>query len=101
MTGRTSNGFWRPTDTLDVSPGDALRYGLKSGAKARIVSRYGSAELPVRVSQSMRDGEVFATFHSPDVFLNQVTGPYRDGYTTTPEYKITTVRMEVANDGGV
>jgi len=94
MTARTQNNFWRETDTLDISAGDASRYGLSTGTKVRVVSRYGSAELPIRVSGSVRSGDVFATFHSPRVFLNGVTGPHRDNTTATPEYKITAVRLE-------
>ena len=41
----------------------------------------------------MRPGEVFATFHDPDAFLNRVIGPYRDGVTHTPEYKRTAVHL--------
>jgi predicted molibdopterin-dependent oxidoreductase YjgC len=37
---------------------------------------------------------VFATFHTPEVFLNLVTSSERDGITGTPEYKRTSVRIE-------
>ena len=50
--------------------------------------------LPVRVSNSVRPGELFATFHTAQVFLNHVTSPNRDGHTGTPEYKITAVAVE-------
>jgi hypothetical protein len=39
-------------------------------------------------------GELFATFHTPAVFLNQVTSPHRDRHTLTPEYKVTAVRID-------
>lgn len=39
-------------------------------------------------------GELFTTFHTAEVFLNNVTSPYRDKYTLTPEYKVTAVRVE-------
>ena len=94
MTSRTRNIYWRDTDTLDISAADAARHGLSNGQTVRVVSRYGSAELPVRVTGTVAPGELFATFHSPLVFLNAVTGPHRDGITLTPEYKITAVRLE-------
>jgi len=34
------------------------------------------------------------SFHTAEVFLNNVTSPYRDKYTLTPEYKVTAVRVE-------
>jgi len=42
----------------------------------------------------VKPGEVFATFHSPKVFLNLVTNPVRDGITDTPAYKVTAVSVE-------
>ena len=94
MTMRTANRILRATDTLDIAPVDADRLGLKDTAQVRIKSSYGEAVLPVRISKAVRAGELFATFNDPSVFLNLVTGPHRDGYVDTPEYKITAVRIE-------
>jgi formate dehydrogenase major subunit len=94
MTMRTANTALRATDTLDIAPEDADKLGLYSGQHVRVKSRYGEAELPVRISKSVRAGELFATFNDPSVFLNLLTGPYRDRYVDTPEYKVTSVRIE-------
>lgn len=94
MTRRTKNAELRPTDTLDISPGDAVRLGLRDGAPVTVRSRYGNARMPVRVTDRVRPGEVFATFHTADAFLNRVTGSRRDPVTGTPEYKVTAVRLE-------
>lgn len=94
MTRRTRNNELRPTDTLDVGPRDAARLGLADGDRVRVTSRYGTAILPVRVTEAVGNGQAFATFHDPAVGLNAVTGPHRDGVTGTPEYKITAVRIE-------
>jgi formate dehydrogenase major subunit len=94
MTGRTRNQLLRPTDLLDVSTVDAAAAGLHSGDIVTIRSRHGAATLPVRISADMKPGELFATFHDPAVFLNEVTGPERDRFTGTPAYKVTAVRLE-------
>jgi formate dehydrogenase major subunit len=94
MTMRTANRILRRTDTLDIAPQDADRLGLKDGVHARVTSRYGEAVLPVRLRDSLRSGELFATFNDPSVFLNLVTGPHRDNFADTPEYKVTAVRVE-------
>jgi formate dehydrogenase major subunit len=94
MTSRTRNVELRPGDFLDISPRDAERLCLRDGECARIRSRYGSAALPVKISDGVRDGVLFATFHTPEVFLNLVTSPERDGVTGTPEYKRTAVQVE-------
>jgi predicted molibdopterin-dependent oxidoreductase YjgC len=39
-------------------------------------------------------GDVFATVHTAEAFLNQMTGPHRDPRMATPEYKVTTVRLD-------
>lgn len=96
MTSRTKNSLLRPSDVLDISPRDAQRLGLQEGTRVRICSRYGEAVLPVHLSPAVRDGEVFATFHTAEIFLNRVTGPYRDTHTHTPEYKLTAIRIERA-----
>jgi formate dehydrogenase major subunit len=60
----------------------------------RIVSHYGSATLPAQVSPAVREGELFATFHTAKAFLNNVTGDHVDRTAGTPEYKVTAVRLE-------
>jgi formate dehydrogenase major subunit len=94
MTMRTKNSELRPTDALEISPEDAELLRLVDGERVRVRSRYGEAELPVRINSAITPGELFTTFHSAEVFLNNVTGPYRDAYTGTPEYKVTAVRIE-------
>jgi len=39
-------------------------------------------------------GDFSRPYHTAEVFLNNVTSPYRDKYTLTPEYKLTAVRVE-------
>jgi len=94
MTSRTANTLLRPHDYLDISAEDAGRLGLSTGQHVRIRSRYGEAILPIKIQDSVRPGELFATFHTPGAFLNYVTSPHRDKYVNTPEYKITAVRLE-------
>lgn len=93
MTDRTLNHKLRPTDTLDIHPADAGAYGIVEGAPVRVRSRYGEAVLPARLDKGVRRGELFATFHSPKIFLNLVTGPARDKTSDTPAYKVTAVSI--------
>jgi formate dehydrogenase major subunit len=94
MTSRTSNNLLRPEDVLDISFEDASRLRLTINQRVRIRSRYGETTLSVRLGDSVKPGELFATFHTPDVFLNRVTSPHRDHHVGTPEYKVTAVRIE-------
>jgi formate dehydrogenase major subunit len=93
MTMRTRNAELRPMDLLDISPVDAARLNLIEGELVRIRSRYGETVLPVRITSAVSAGEVFATFQTPQVFLNRVTSPHRDSHVETPEYKVTAVEI--------
>jgi len=94
MTMRTPNAELRATDLLDISAEDANRLNLHNGERVRVHSAYGEAVLLIRITPSVKPGELFATFHTTEVFLNRVTSPHRDRYVKTPEYKITAVRIE-------
>jgi formate dehydrogenase major subunit len=94
MTLRTPNAKLRDQDYLDISAKDAEHLGFSDGQRVRIRSRYGEAILPVCINDTVRPGELFATFHTPAVFLNRLTSPHRDRFVDAPEYKITAVRIE-------
>ena len=96
MTMRTKNTVFRATDSLDIAPSEARRLGLPDGARVRLRSRHGEAELPLHFNDALQPNQVFTTFHTAEVFLNQVTSPHRDGYVGTPEYKVTAVRIDAA-----
>ena len=96
MTMRTANVKLRPVDLLDISAPDAKRLGINDGECIHLRSRYGEAILPIRITPTVKPGELFATFHTAEVFLNRVTSPHRDRYVKSPEYKVTAVRIEKA-----
>jgi formate dehydrogenase major subunit len=95
MTSRGGLDRLRPEDRLDISPVDADRVGLQEGDPTLVTSRYGQVTLPVHVSGEVAPGQLFATFHTADAFVNLLTGPHRDPVTATPAYKITAVRLEL------
>ncbi|HEY3496328.1 MAG TPA: formate dehydrogenase subunit alpha [Polyangiaceae bacterium] len=94
MTARTPNLTFRPADLLDVSPADAVEHGLSQAERVAVVSRHGRVVVRVNIDPALRPGQLFATFHTADVFLNRLTSGEHDGITHTPEYKVTAVRIE-------
>jgi formate dehydrogenase major subunit len=94
MTGRCRTRELRPADRLEMAQTDADMAEVRNGDAVRLISRYGSAVLPVHISAAIRAGDLFATFHTADIFLNNVTGSQRDRTAGTPEYKVTAVRIE-------
>jgi formate dehydrogenase major subunit len=93
MTLRTRNRDIRPSDLLMLNPRDGLDLSLHDGESVKVESRWGEIVLPVSISESIRPGEAFATFHSPEIFVNRITGPHRDRYVQAPEYKVTAIRI--------
>jgi formate dehydrogenase major subunit len=97
MTGRSAGQLaLRPTDTLDMHPLDAERLHLREGMPIHVESRHGTAVIPLRVTDMVAPGQLFATFHDPARALNRVTGSGRDAMTDAPEYKVTAVRVSMA-----
>ncbi|MGV3641285.1 MAG: formate dehydrogenase subunit alpha, partial [Adhaeribacter sp.] len=94
MTRRTPNQSLQPTDVLAMHPADARRLGMAEAEQVQLSSFYGQAVLPLHLDGSLKPGELFTTFSDPGIFINQVTSSVRDTYVSTPEYKITAVRVE-------
>jgi len=94
MTTRTPNIELRPSDLLEISSADAAAIGLRNRETVLLKSRHGEAKLPVHINDAMKRGELFCTFHSPEIFLNHITSPVRDRFVLAPEFKVTAVRIE-------
>jgi formate dehydrogenase major subunit len=99
MTLRTPNLELHPSDTLDISHVDAKRLGLDDGETVRITSRHGAVEIPLHIDPRIKEGQLFATFHSGETGLNRLSGQGRDRQALTPEYKVIAVRIEKMEGG--
>jgi anaerobic selenocysteine-containing dehydrogenase len=97
-TGVQTGGYTSPLrreETLDMSPEDAERLGVREGEHVRIVSRRGEVEAPVRLAIGLRPGLLFMTLHFPDqVDINNLTIDAWDPKSGTAEFKATAVRVE-------
>jgi len=97
-TGVQTGGYTSPLrreETLDISPEDAERLGLKEGERVRIASRRGEVEAPVRLALGLRPGLLFMTLHFPDqVDINNLTIDAWDPKSGTAEFKATAVQVE-------
>jgi formate dehydrogenase major subunit len=97
-TGAQSNLYSSPLhrgESLDLSPEDAERLELAEGEVARVSSRRGSVEAPVRIDPSLRPGLAFMTFHFPDeVDVNRLTIDATDPKSGTAEFKAAAIRVE-------
>jgi len=85
----------RRGETLDLCPEDARELDIADGETVRVVSRRGSIEAPVRVTESLRPGLAFMTFHFQDeVSTNVLTIDATDPRSGTAEFKACSIRVE-------
>jgi formate dehydrogenase major subunit len=99
-TGVQTAGYSSPLrfgETLDISPEDAGRLGIREGDTVRVTSRRGSVLAPARLDEGLRAGMVFMTMHFPDqVDTNLLTIDAADPRSGTAEFKACAVRVECA-----
>ena len=98
-TGVQSSGFSSPLhvggEAILLAPADGARYGVADGGRARIVSRRGAIEAPVRYDANLRPGLAFMNLHFPDeVATNVLTIDATDPKSGTAEFKATAIRLE-------
>jgi formate dehydrogenase major subunit len=98
-TGVQSSGYESPLhvggEAILLAPADGERYGIADGSRARIVSRRGSVEAPVRYDPLLRPGLAFMNLHFPDIVAtNVLTIDATDPKSGTAEFKATAIRLE-------
>jgi formate dehydrogenase major subunit len=97
QTRRTRNVAWRNEDTLEIHTHDAEVRGVKDGDWVGITSRSGDIVLRAEVTDRVRPGVVYTTFHFPESGANVVTTENSDWATNCPEYKVTAVEVVRVN----
>ena len=84
-----------PEGWVEVNPADAGRLGVQAGEQVRLVSRRGFVEgVPVRVTATVREGEVFMPFHYDELCVNRLTIDEFDPISREPNYKQSAVYIE-------
>ncbi|HTO25701.1 MAG TPA: molybdopterin-dependent oxidoreductase, partial [Gaiellaceae bacterium] len=95
QTGGYSSPLHRGGEAILLAPADGERYGVADGSRARIVSRRGAVEAPVRWDPTLRPGLAFMNLHFPDlVATNVLTIDATDPKSGTAEFKATAIRVE-------
>src|SRR6185295_5625201 len=97
QTRRTQNVTWAAADVLEIHPHDAELRGIKTGDMVGLTSRSGDIVLPAVVTDRVRAGVVYTTFHFPESGANVVTTENSDWATNCPEYKVTAVEIVKVN----
>jgi formate dehydrogenase major subunit len=97
MTRRSGNSRIVDEDVLSMHPADAKRKCIHSGDRVRLRSARGEVVLPARVTDEVKPGVLYATFHFPEAMVNKVFGGGHDEETKCPEYKVCAVDVERAD----
>jgi anaerobic selenocysteine-containing dehydrogenase len=84
-----------PEAWVEVNPADAARLGVTSGGRVRLASRRGVVDdVLVRVTATVREGEVFVPFHYDERCANRLTVDEFDPISREPNYKQSAIRIE-------
>ena len=97
-TGVQTSGYSSPLrrgESLDISPEDATRLGVRGGEIVHVSSRRGGIDVPVRIDEGLRPGLTFLTPHfQDDVATNILTIDATDPKSGTAEFKAAAIRVE-------
>ena len=93
QTRRTKNSSWHEEDILEIHPHDAEERGVSEGDWVGIASRVGDTVLRAQLTERVKPGVVYTTFHHPVSGANVITTDNSDWATNCPEYKVTAVQV--------
>lgn len=94
MTRRTPNKELVTEDILFVNTSDGEKKGLRNGDYVQLVSARGQTVIKILLTDVVKQGVVYTTFHFPETALNLLTGNVGDQFTLTPEYKVVAVNFD-------
>jgi len=85
---------FRPEEYAQLNLEDAAKAGIKDGDTIKVSSRRGEVEAKARVTDVVRPGIIFMTFHYKETPVNLLTGSNLDPEAKIPELKACPVRVE-------
>lgn len=85
-----------PEETIRINALDAERLGIKDGDMVKVSSRRGELNVKAAISERLRPGMVWMTFHFYQTPTNVLTASALDPVSNTPEFKVTAVNVTKA-----
>ena len=83
-----------PEAWVDLSPKDALKLQVKDGDRITLSGKRGRVEnVIVKLSETVREGNVFVPFHFNKQLINKITIPEFDPKSFEPNYKQCAVQL--------
>lgn len=93
QTRRTGNVELQGTDLVEIHPEDAAALGIVELDVVEIESAHGSVRTSACITTRVARGNVFLSFHFPEVKTNLLTSGNSDPLTKCPEFKVTAVSV--------
>ena len=84
----------RPHELIEICDADAKKYDVVDGDFLRVTSRRGSVVGRVKVTDRVKPGLIYMTFHFSETPVNQLTSAHYDPIAKTAEYKVTAVNLK-------
>ena len=88
----------RPYELAEMHPIDAERLGVAEEDFVTVTSRRGSILTRITITDKVKPGMMFMTFHYKESPVNELTNAAYDPVTKTAEYKISAVKVEKAKN---
>jgi formate dehydrogenase major subunit/formate dehydrogenase alpha subunit len=85
-----------PESFVEISRGDAARFGVEDGDQATVASRRGEITARVKVSTVAVPGTIFIPFHYAEAAVNKLTNAALDPISGIPELKVCAVKIDKA-----
>ncbi len=88
----------RPYELAEINPIDAEKLGVCEEEFIRVTSRRGSVITRVTITDKVKPGMLFMTFHYRETPTNELTNSAFDPITATGEYKVAAVKLEKVSE---
>ncbi|AIQ63923.1 formate dehydrogenase [Paenibacillus stellifer] len=83
---------------IQISPEDARQYGIEDGHLLKVISRRGKITARAQVSERVKAGATYMTYHFWIGACNELTVDVLDPISKTPEFKYCAIRLERIHD---
>nr|WP_228130054.1 molybdopterin dinucleotide binding domain-containing protein [Desulfocapsa sulfexigens] len=88
-----------PLALLEINRADCEKLQLKDGETVELSSKRGTVRITTQVTDRVKPGTVFSSFHFFEVPINELTVDAMDPKSKCPEFKVCAVQLKkVAHD---
>ncbi len=88
-----------PQAMLEISAEDCKKLNLRNGETVELSSKRGTVRITTQITDRVKAGTVFSSFHFFEVPINQLTVAAMDPRSKCPEFKVCSAQLKkVSND---